>query len=114
MVCLGTTICAEVSAGLFHGIELQHLVQPSLAVLFVECVDDVPHDRISPVNPMKAMNLLFPDCFVASVKRFRGCQADGLTEADKLSARLITWRRTAGLGILAIALIIATPSFEDA
>jgi hypothetical protein len=38
----------------------------------------------------------------------------GANEADRLSARLITWRRTAGLGIFAIALMIATPSLEDA
>jgi hypothetical protein len=37
-----------------------------------------------------------------------------LTDAARLSTRLITWRRTAKLGILAIALTIATPSFEDA
>ena len=30
--------------GLLHDIQPQHLVQPSLAVLFIECVDDLPHD----------------------------------------------------------------------
>ena len=58
--------------GLLHGIQLQHLVQPSLAVLFVKCVDDVPHDLESPVYPMKATTLLFLDCFMASANRLRG------------------------------------------
>jgi hypothetical protein len=39
---------------------------------------------------------------------------DGLTDADSLSSRPITWRRTAEHGILAIALMIATPSLEAA
>ena len=74
-------------------------------------------------------------CFVGAVFRVQG--ADGssparalfalqhavqfptgfpysLIDADRLSTRLITWRRTARLGILAIALMIATPSFEAA
>ncbi|MGY3354805.1 hypothetical protein ACVWZK_001487 [Bradyrhizobium sp. GM0.4] len=29
---------------LLHSIDPQHLVKPSLAVLFIECVDDDPHD----------------------------------------------------------------------
>ena len=45
--------------GLFHGVQFQHLVQPSLAVLFVECVDDLPHDT----NPLSTLQRLGPLCF---------------------------------------------------
>jgi hypothetical protein len=37
-----------------------------------------------------------------------------LNDAERLSTRPITWRLTAMLGIFFIALMIATPSFEEA
>lgn len=110
-------------------LQLQHLAQPSLAVLFIDCVDDAPHDTKSPIHPMEATNLPFRDCFVGSVKRFRARSTSpvftgespivskglyGANETDRLSARSITLRRTAGLGILAIALMMATPSLDEA
>ena len=46
-----------------HSIQPQHFVKASLAILFVEIIDNVPHDRISLIDPMKAMAALFQDCF---------------------------------------------------
>ena len=34
----------QASRPLLHSIQLQHLVNPSLAVFLIECVDDAPHD----------------------------------------------------------------------
>ena len=69
-VCLGARSATEVAVSLFHGIQLQHLVQPSLAVLFIECVDDAPHDTNPPVHPMKAMAPMSHDHFVTPVFGF--------------------------------------------
>jgi hypothetical protein len=38
----------------------------------------------------------------------------GVTEPDRLSASPSSWRLTAELGMRAMALMIATPSFEEA
>lgn len=42
-----------------HCIQLQHFVEPSLAVLFIKCVDDAPHDR----NPLPTRSRLGLICF---------------------------------------------------
>lgn len=43
----------EVTFGLLHDIQLQHLAQPNLAALFVDCVDDAPHDRRPLIHLMR-------------------------------------------------------------
>src|SRR3954468_9407266 len=73
-----TRASAHHSAGvrrLFYSIDPQHLVEASLAVLFIECVDDRPHDVRSPIHLMKASAVLFQDRFVGPAIWFR---ADGL------------------------------------
>jgi len=35
---------ASAASRSLHGNQLRHLVQPGLAVVFIDCVDDAPHD----------------------------------------------------------------------
>jgi hypothetical protein len=39
----------QASKRLLHSIQLQHLVQPGLAVFLIESVNDAPHDTRSPI-----------------------------------------------------------------
>lgn len=71
LIAFQLALPTELAVSLLHSLQLQHLVQPSLAVLFIECVDDAPHDLKSPVHPMKATTLLFLELH-GLAKRFRG------------------------------------------
>lgn len=64
---IGTALVDE--ASLFYRIDPQHLVKPSLVVLFIKCVDDAQHNRI-PYPPMKTAPLLFRNCFMAGLYGF--------------------------------------------
>ncbi|OSI41140.1 hypothetical protein [Bradyrhizobium canariense] len=63
------------AASLFYRIDPQHLVNASLAVLFIESVDDAQHGPKSPIHLMKAAPLLFRARFMALAIWFRSAPA---------------------------------------